>query len=76
MSEQTTNRDSFEDLTAKLISVTRAAEISGLTPGYIRRLLRQERIYGEKMGRDWFTTAEAIREYLTQERRPGRPKTD
>lgn len=75
MSEQTTNGDSIEDLTSKLISVTRASEISGLTPGYLRRLLRQKRIDGKKIGRDWFTTEETIREYLKQERRRGRPKT-
>jgi len=75
VSEQTTNGDSIEDLTSKLISVTRASEISGLTPGYLRRLLRQKRIEGKKIGRDWFTTEETIREYLKQERRRGRPKS-
>jgi hypothetical protein len=63
--------DPLEDLTSKLISVTRAAEISGLTPGYIRRLLRNNIIEGKKIGRDWFTTVETIREYLATERRPG-----
>jgi predicted HTH domain antitoxin len=63
--------DPLEDLTSKLISVTRAAEISGLTPGYIRRLLRNNIIEGKKIGRDWFTTEETIREYLATERRPG-----
>lgn len=74
MTEQTTARDPLGDLTSKLISVTRAAEMSGLTPGYIRRLLRQEQLIGIKIGRDWFTTEEAIREYLATERRPG-PKS-
>ena len=71
MPEQTKARDPLDDLTSKLISVTRAAEISGLTPGYIRRLLRNEQLTGVKIGRDWFTTEEAIREYLVTERRPG-----
>lgn len=75
MSEQTTNEDPLEDLTSELISVTRAAELSGLTPGYIRRLLRDKRIEGKRLGRDWFTTEEALREYLKEERRPGRPKS-
>ena len=75
MSEETTQQSPLEDLTSKLISVNRASEISGLTPGYIRRLLRQERIEGERIGRDWFTTEEAIWKYLDQERRPGRPKS-
>ena len=76
MSKQTTDGDSLEGLTSKLISVTRASEISGLTPGYIRRLLRNEVITGKKIGRDWFTTEEAIWEYLKQERQPGRPKSE
>lgn len=63
--------DFLEDLTSKLISVTEASEISGLTPGYIRRLLRNKTIAGKKIGRDWFTTEEALRKYLEQERRPG-----
>ena len=77
MSEETTQPGPLEDLTSKLISVNRASEISGLTPGYIRRLLRQEKIEGERIGRDWFTTAETIREYLQQERHPGpKPKQE
>ena len=76
MSEQTTNQDPLADLT-KLISVMEASEISGLTPGYIRRLLRNNVIAGKKIGRDWFTTAETIREYLQQERHPGpKPKQE
>lgn len=71
MSTQATDQDPLEDLTSKLISVTRAAEISGLTTGYIRRLIRDKRIKGVKVGRNWLTTEEAIREYLEQERRPG-----
>ena len=74
MSEQTTDRDSLENLTSKLISVTRASEISGLTTSYIRRLLRDGQIEGVKIGRNWLTTEEAIREYLKQDRRPG-PKS-
>ena len=74
MSEQTTNGDSLEDLTSNLISVTRASEMSGLTTGFIRRLLRQGQIEGVKIGRNWLTTEKAMRKYLDQDRRPG-PKT-
>jgi excisionase family DNA binding protein len=58
----------------KLISVTEAATLSGLTPSYLRRLLRKQELAGVKVGRDWFTTEEALRAYLAQDRRPG-PKT-
>jgi excisionase family DNA binding protein len=63
------------DLTAQLISVTEASQISGLTPSFIARLLRRGEIDGVKVGRNWLTTKEAIREYLKKERRPGpKPK--
>lgn len=52
-----------------------ASELSELTTGLIRRRLREGKIAGVKKGRDWFTTREAIRAYLKQERRPGpKPK--
>ena len=70
-SENNTQPDPLEELTSKFISVTEASRISGLTPSYIRRLLREGTIEGVKFGRDWLTTEKAIREYLSQERRPG-----
>lgn len=75
MSEEAGQQGPLEDLVSELISVTDASEVSGLTPGYIRRLLRNGQIRGIKIGRDWRTTEEAVREYLKQERRPG-PKRE
>ena len=57
-----------------LISVTTASQMSQFTPSFVRRLLREGRLFGVKIGRDWFTTEEAVREYLATNRRPG-PKT-
>ena len=75
MSDQTTKRDSLEGLTSKLISVAEASRISGLSASHIRKLLRDGDVEGVKIGRDWATTEEAIREYLKQDRRPGpKPK--
>ena len=74
VSKQTTKRAPLEEFTSALISVTEASEISGLTTSYIRRLLRQGRIEGVKIGRNWLTTEGAIRDYLSKERRPGRPR--
>jgi hypothetical protein len=34
-------------------------------------LIRRGEIWGKKIGRDWFTTTQAVREYLTRDRRPG-----
>ncbi len=64
----------LDQVAHKLISVTEASALSGLTTSYIRRLLRQKHVPGVKVGRDWFTTEAAIRTYLAQDRRPG-PKS-
>lgn len=59
---------------AQLISVQEASQLSNLTTSFIRRLLRDKRIAGVKHGRDWFTTKEAIQDYLQSERQVGRPR--
>lgn len=61
--------------TAKLITVTDAANQSQLTPSYIRRLLRTGQLAGVKVGEIWLTSEEALRAYLSTDRRPGpKPK--
>jgi excisionase family DNA binding protein len=75
VSKQTTSRGPLEELTSKLISVTEASQISGLTTGHLRKLLREGQIEGVKIGRNWLTTEEAVRDYLKQDIRPGpKPK--
>ncbi len=59
------------DLTSRLISVAEASRISGLSASFIRRLLQNGVMEGVKVGRNWLTTREAIREYLATERRRG-----
>ena len=62
---------SFDDL----ISLSEAAEISGLSSGHLRLLVRKKELWGKKLGRNWFTTIKAVQEYLDRERRPGpKPK--
>jgi excisionase family DNA binding protein len=56
------------------ITLAQAAEISGFSRGHLRLLLRQGKLKGTKLGRDWLTTKAAIREYLAMERKPG-PKS-
>ena len=61
--------------TAKLITVTDAANQSQLTPSYIRRLLRTGQLAGVKVGEIWLTSEEALQAYLSTDRRPGpKPK--
>ena len=60
-----------------LITLREAAELSGLSHSHLRLLIRRSDIWGKKIGRDWLTTAQAVREYLARDRRPGpKPKKD
>ena len=62
---------SLEDL----ISLQEASELSGLSTSYLRLLVRQGDIWGVKLGRNWVTTAEAVRGFLSAERKRGpKPK--
>ena len=59
----------------ELISLTEASELSGLSAGHLRLLVRRGKLWGVKLGRNWVTTAQAVEEYLAQDRRPGpKPK--
>jgi hypothetical protein len=59
----------------ELISLREAAEPSGLSGGHLRLLISQGKLWGTKIGRNWVTTAQAVEEYLAQDRRPGpKPK--
>ncbi len=57
-----------------LIPLNKAAKLSGLSTSHLRLLVRQKEIWGRKIGRDWFTTEQAVREYLARDHRPG-PKS-
>ncbi len=59
----------------KLISLAEAAELSGLSAGHLRLLVSRGTIWGTKIGRNWVTTEETVREYLAKDRRPG-PKSE
>ena len=74
MPDQDNDPTFLDEVDRRLISVTEASQTSQLTPSYIRRLLRTNKLPGVKVGRDWFTTEEAIRAYLAEDRRP-HPKT-
>jgi hypothetical protein len=55
----------------ELITLREAAEISGLSVSHLRLLVRRGDIWGTKLGHNWFTTAPAVKEYLSRDRRPG-----
>lgn len=71
----TNDRESSQQNQPKLtdlITLTRAAEISGLSPEHLALLIRKGTIWGSKLGgRNWFTTENEITNYLKKNRRPG-----
>ena len=62
----------------QLIPLNKAAELSGLSPSHIRTLIRDGEIWGDKLGgRNWYTTEQAVREYLARGIKPGpKPKNN
>ena len=56
------NQPSFDDL----ISLTEAAEYSGLSASHVRLLVRNGDIQGKKIGRNWVTTKQAVDDYLAR----------
>ena len=63
-------RPKLEDL----ISLEKAAKLTGLTSGHLRLLIRQGLIWGTKIGRNWVTTEQAVRDYQASAKPRGRPK--
>lgn len=55
----------------ELITLKEAAERSGLSYSHIRYLARTGKLDARKLGRDWFTTEQAVKEYVARDRRPG-----
>jgi hypothetical protein len=69
--QRSSEKPQLEDL----ISLTDAAQISGFTTSHLRLLVSTGEVWGIKLGRNWFTTEEAINAYLKIEHRPGpKPK--
>ncbi len=57
-----------------LITLADASEISGLSAGHLNHLVRNKKLWGIKLGRNWFTTQKALEEYLSSKRKPGPKK--
>ena len=54
-----------------MITLAEAAQISGLSEGHLRLLVRNGQLWGHKLGRNWFTTEKAVQDYLALNRKPG-----
>ena len=49
---------------ADLITLREASKISGYNPDYLGFLIREGKLRGKKVGRNWLTTREDVRYYL------------
>ena len=59
----------------ELITLREAAKLGGLSVSHLRLLVRRGDIWGIKLGHNWVTTAQAVKRYLSRDRRPGpKPK--
>jgi excisionase family DNA binding protein len=67
----TKGKDEYQPRLDELISLDKAAEVSGLSSDHLRRLVREGELWGTKIGRNWVTTLQAVREYLARDRKPG-----
>lgn len=75
MIDQESNQSSEQPNLKDLITFTEAAHLSGFTDRHLRKLASEKVIWAVKLGRNWFTTTEAIENYLAQNRKPGpKPK--
>ncbi len=60
----------------ELISLKEAAEYSGFSYHYLRNLVNKGRLRARKRGMQWFTTCEAVDEYIASRQRRGRYRKD
>jgi hypothetical protein len=75
MTDDTGTSNPDQPSLAELVSLREVSELSGLSAGHLRLLVRRGKLWGVKLGRNWVTTTQAIEEYLAQDRRPGpKPK--
>jgi excisionase family DNA binding protein len=74
MSYQEPDRNDQQPNIKELITFGEAARLSGFTDRHLRKLASENQLWAVKLGRNWFTTAQAIKEYLAKGRKPG-PKS-
>jgi excisionase family DNA binding protein len=71
MSDQEPDRIDEQPNLKDLITLGEAARLSGFTDRHIRKLANENQLWAIKLGRNWFTTAQAVKEYLAKNRKPG-----
>ena len=69
MASTPTSGDGYDPEMDKLIPLSRAARLSGLSQSHLSLLIRQKKLWGTKLGgRNWYTTDEAVQWYLANAR--------
>lgn len=53
------------------ITTKQAADIAGVTDGYIRLLLGRGTLKGKRFGRDWLVSRKSVEQFAQTERKPG-----
>jgi excisionase family DNA binding protein len=74
MSDQEPDRIDQQPNLKDLITLGEAARLSGFTDRHLRKLASENQLWAVKLGRNWFTTAQAVNEYLAKNRKPGPKK--
>lgn len=64
------------EMPKQFISVTEASRETGLSLAYLRRLVTEGRIKGEKIGSYWAIERKDLRRFLAKPRKIGRPPLD
>lgn len=59
---------------SQIISLEQASQLFGLSHGHLALLIRKKLLWGIKIGRNWLTTEQAIKDYLASNPKPGPKK--
>ena len=72
---ETENESTTQPGLDALLSLAEASKLSGFSTSHLRLLVRKGDMWGIKLGRNWFTTNQALKDYLAHEHKPGpKPK--
>ena len=73
MTKQSTHQSEnvYDPPVSELLSVSQTTKITGWTRQHISLLMRDNKLWGIRIGRNWFTTKQSIDDYLALEIKPG-----
>ena len=68
---QTNQDDTYDPRVSELLTVKQASDMTKMSREHLALLMRTGKLWGVKLGRDWYTIQEALDAYLAQNNRPG-----